>query len=86
MTEAKKHKIPEEILKRAKNTVAYHPFTDEQKERSERIRAAAASLIAEIQVNADTGPDKSAAIRKVREAVMTANAAIALRGTAPMSD
>lgn len=46
----------------------------------EAIRDAAKQFAAIVVINTPKSADQSAAIRKIREAVMTANAAIALRG------
>lgn len=58
----------------------HHPPTDEQKNVYMAIRAYGEQLAAAILRHCPPCADTSAAIRKVREAVMTANAAIA---TAP---
>lgn len=55
----------------------YHPATEEQKLAYQSIRGAAYYLAETIVACTPAGADQSAAIRKVREAVMTANAAIA---------
>lgn len=59
------------------NWFSYHPASPEQGRRYERIRAAA-KVFAEVVVQ-ETPPsaDQTAALRKIREAVFTANAAIA---------
>lgn len=49
--------------------------------RYERLRRAGRELAAAILADTPPGPDQSAAIRKVREAVMTANAAVACGGS-----
>lgn len=49
-------------------------------QRIETIRAAARNFMDAIDANCPSCADKTAAKRKVREAMMTANAAIALRG------
>lgn len=59
---------------------SYHPATLDQKPRYEAIRAAAKDFAYIIVANTTTGADQSAAIRKLRECVMTANASIALNG------
>jgi len=59
----------------------YHPPSEEQRQKYEVIRAKAKELA---QVLVDELPecaDKSAALRKLRESVMTANAAVALKGS-----
>jgi hypothetical protein len=55
----------------------YHAPTEEQKVSYQRIREAAKDLSLVILEECPHVPDTSAAIRKVREAVATANAAIA---------
>jgi hypothetical protein len=58
----------------------YHAPTEEQAGRYGEIREAALEFAAVILANTPTSPDQTAAIRKIREAVMTANAAIACEG------
>lgn len=59
----------------------YHPPSNEATvERYAHIRAAARAFAGVILEQTPEGADQSAALRKVREAVMTANAAIALDG------
>ena len=60
----------------------YHqPFGD-QPARYVRIREAGKALAKVIHAELAPGPDRTAAIRKVREAVMTANASIATNNAA----
>jgi hypothetical protein len=59
------------------NWFTYHAPKGDQPERYVRIREAGKALALAIRGNAPVGPDQTAAIRKVREAVMTANQAIA---------
>jgi hypothetical protein len=56
----------------------YHAPSDEQKVRYEAIRKTARVLAYVIVDNTKTSADQSAAIRLLRECVMTANASIAL--------
>lgn len=56
----------------------YHAPTGDQPERYGKVRDAAKQLAIVIAATCPPSPDRSAAIRKVREAVMTANASIAL--------
>ena len=58
----------------------YHPPQPGQPEQYEAIRTAAKNLAYVIKANTPGCPDQSAAIRHLREAVMTANASIALGG------
>jgi len=61
-----------------RNWFSYHPPTSaEQKEAYEQIRTAGFDMASAILFYVPVGPDQSAAIRKIREAVMTANAGIA---------
>lgn len=63
------------------NVFSYHkPFGD-QPERYEKIRAAGKEFARVVLATTPRCPDQTAAIRKVREAVMTANAAIAINET-----
>jgi hypothetical protein len=55
----------------------YHAPTGDQPERYKRIRECAKALAWEIHRSCPEGPDRTAAIRHIREAVMTANASIA---------
>lgn len=55
----------------------YHSPTPEQQASYQRIREAAKDLAHVIHDSCPSGPDRTAALRKVREAVMTANASIA---------
>ncbi|HTH42907.1 MAG TPA: hypothetical protein VL498_07065 [Terracidiphilus sp.] len=58
----------------------YHAPTEAQKAQYVAIRNAGADLAFSILENTPTCADQQAAIRLVREAVMTANAAVALNG------
>ena len=62
------------------NWFTYHTPTAEQLRKYEAIRDAARKLAEVIVDNTPVSPDQTAAVRKVREAVMTANAAIACLG------
>lgn len=56
----------------------YHPPTPEQQEQYKRIRDKAKELAQVIVDNTPYCADQSAALRHLREAVMTANASIAI--------
>jgi len=60
----------------------YHPPTPDQIEDYQAIREEAKKLAVVILATVPAGPDRTAAIRKVREAVMTANAGIATQNAA----
>lgn len=63
-----------------KEVFTYHAPSPEQVEKMERIREAAIELAQAILDCVPDSADKSAALRQVREARMTANAAIVLNG------
>lgn len=65
---------PEEI----DNVFSYHAPQLGQPERYEAIREAAKKLAHVIVARTPPGDDQAVAVRKLRECVMTANAAIAL--------
>lgn len=56
----------------------YHSPRPDQVERYARLRASALQFAHVVRDMTPPGPDQSTAIRKLRECVMTANAAIAL--------
>lgn len=62
------------------NIFKYHAPNAEQQIRYGRLRDAAKAFAEAIVAYTPAGADQTAAIRKVREAVMTANAAVALDG------
>lgn len=57
---------------------SYHSLNDEQLDRCKDLRSNAKMMAAAILGNTRPGADQSAAIRKLRECLMTCNAAIAL--------
>ena len=62
------------------NWFTYHPPTDSQKLSYGAIREGAKALAPVIVKECPDSADRSAALRLLREAVMTANAAIACKG------
>jgi len=62
------------------NVFTYHPPTAEDLVQYKAIRDGAKQLAAIIIANTPVCADQQAALRKLRETVMTANAAIALLG------
>jgi hypothetical protein len=58
----------------------YHTPKNDQPEKYEKLRAAAKSFAQTIIECTPPSADQTAAIRKVREAVMTANSAVACEG------
>lgn len=61
------------------NIFTYHAPEGDQPERYQLIRQSAKQFAYTIHVLCEPGPDRTAAIRHIREAVMTANASIATR-------
>jgi len=59
------------------NWFTHHPPTDGQIPKYTRIREAGLVFARTVLTSTPEGPDQTTAIRKIREAVMTANAAIA---------
>lgn len=68
------------LEKEIETMFTYHPPQGDQPERYQAIRDAAKKFAMVVADNTRKGPDQTAAIRKLRECVMTANAAIALEG------
>jgi hypothetical protein len=62
----------------------YHPPSADQAERYQRIRTAARMFAVHLVECTPPGADQTAALRKLRECVMTANASIALEDTLPL--
>lgn len=62
------------------NIFTYHSPSAEQLPKYQALRTSAKAFAQAIVDNTPAGADQSAAIRHVREAVMTANASIALGG------
>jgi hypothetical protein len=58
----------------------YHPWTDEQKAAGVRIREALGSAFKAVVEGAPPSADRSAALRKIRDARMDANSAITHNG------
>jgi len=68
---------PFDVSETLENIFTFHAPTPEQAAQYVRIRTAAKFLAYVIDRECAPGPDRTAAIRHVREAVMTANASIA---------
>lgn len=66
-------RIPPELIE----LFTYHKATPQQEESYKLIRHCALQLAKVINDHCPAGPDRTAAVRKIREAVMTANASIA---------
>jgi len=70
--------LPAKMRHQIEEWFTYHKPQATQPERYVRIRAAAKHLALEIAACTPVSADQNAAFRKLRETVMTANAAIAL--------
>lgn len=66
-----------EMRKKLDAWFTYHPPKGDQAARYGILRDAAMRFAETVVENTPPGPDQTVALRKVREAVMTANAAIA---------
>jgi len=74
-------KVPQKTLEdKLPEIFKYHSPQGDQPQRYEAIRAKALELAKVICENTPLCADQAAAIRLLREAVMTANASIALQG------
>ncbi|MCW8132645.1 MAG: hypothetical protein KIS92_20010 [Planctomycetota bacterium] len=62
------------------NWFKYHKPEPGQPEKYEAIRAAGKAFAEVVVANTPASADQTAAVRKIREAVMTANAAVACNG------
>ena len=63
-----------------KDVFTYHAPTEIQQQQYQAIRSAAADFAFVLLENTPTCADQQAALRLLRESVMTANAAVALNG------
>jgi ferric-dicitrate binding protein FerR (iron transport regulator) len=73
-------KLTDQEAEQLREWFTYHTPTPEQVEAYQRIRGVAQDLAATIMETCPASADRTAALRKVREAVMTANASIACGG------
>jgi hypothetical protein len=73
-------------LAEIREQVTYHSPNQNQILRMQDIRRAGLLFAETIWATTKPGADRSAAIRKVREAVMTANAAIVLEEPTPVAE
>jgi hypothetical protein len=65
-----------EVESAIENAFEYHKWTDQQVTAGSAIRKALADAVKAIVAGAPPSPDRSSAIRKLREARMDANSAI----------
>jgi len=69
-----------EVTAAVDDAFEYHQWTPEQIQAGKKIRTALADAVRAIIAGAPPSPDRSAAIRKCREARMDANSAITHNG------
>jgi len=69
-----------EVEESIKDAFEYHKWTDEQVAKGSSVRQALVDAVRAIVHNVPPCPDRSAAIRKLREARMDANSAITHHG------
>jgi hypothetical protein len=73
-------KLDAEAITAIDDAFEYHRWDDQQEKQGAAIREALATAVKVIVANAPPCPDRSAAIRKLREARMDANSAISHHG------
>jgi hypothetical protein len=69
-------KLTPEVAEAVADAFDYHTWSDQMAVKGAKIRVALANAVLVIIENAPPSPDRSAAIRKIREARMDANSAI----------
>jgi hypothetical protein len=69
-------KLTPEVAEAIEDAFDYHPWDEGKVERGANVRHALASAVKTIIANVPPSPDRSAAIRKLREARMDCNSAI----------
>ena len=72
--------VNEEVDKTVEDMFTYHPWGPEQTQKGNAVRDALSKAFRAIIENAPPCPDRSAALRKIREARMDANSAITHAG------
>lgn len=72
--------VDEEVDKTVEDMFTYHPWSPAQTVKGNAIRDALSRAVRVIIANAPPCPDRSAAIRKIRESKMDASSAITFGG------
>jgi hypothetical protein len=65
-----------EVAAQIEDAFEYHPWDERQKARGQIVRTALSDAVKAIVDNVPAGPDRTVAIRKLREARMDCNSAI----------
>jgi hypothetical protein len=79
-TNEEEQRMPDTMQDKLDNWFSHHPPTDDQTGRYERLRGAGKAFAEAIVRETPASADQTAALRHVRDAVMTGNAAIACGG------
>lgn len=69
-----------EVEAAVEDMFVYHPWDDAKVTKGKAVREALAAAVRVIIANVPPGPDRTVAIRKIREARMDANSAITHNG------
>lgn len=69
-----------EVEKSIEDAFEYHPWSQEQVDKGTLVRHALMNAVRAIVVNVPPSPDRTVAIRKIREARMDCNSAITHSG------
>lgn len=72
--------VDEEVSKQVDEMFTYQPWTEEFVQRGTKVRVALAEAVKVILANVPPSPDRTVAIRKIRDARMDCNSAITHRG------
>jgi len=72
--------VTPEVVASIEDAFEYHSWTPEMIEKGKLVRRALSSAVEVIVANVPPGPDRTVAIRKIREARMDANSAITFNG------
>ena len=72
--------LNDEVRKEVDEMFTYQPWDDDQTARGTRVREALAAAVKVIVANVPPSPDRTVAIRKIREARADTNSAITFRG------
>ena len=68
--------VTEEVRVAVEDAFAYHLWNDNQRERGERVRKVLAESVLQLICDVPPGPDRTHAIRLIRDARMWANSGI----------
>lgn len=80
ISDARSEMSPDEMEKLAEQICTYHAPDGTQQAQIGEVRQATRNLIVAILKHCPRSDDRTAALRKAREAMMTANASIVLKG------